>query len=98
MKIKATEDRVIIKPIPLDTVTKGGLHIPDNAVRRPTRGEVISVGEGRRATATGELIPVKIPIGATVMYPEPAGWGFMWDEVEYLVIRETDIMLWEPKR
>jgi chaperonin GroES len=84
-------DRVIVKPIEKEEVTKGGLVIPDTAKERPQEGEVIAVGPGR-FSEDGKRIPLDVKKGDRVIYAKFAGTELKYDNVDYLVLREGDIL------
>lgn len=84
--MKPIADRVIIKPAPADEKTKGGLIIPDTAKEKPQRGEVIAVGPGK----DGNLMTVQV--GDIVLYGKYSGQEISYDGVDYLIMREDDIL------
>lgn len=91
------EDRVIIKPEVLADKTSGGLWIPDNAKGAPKQGTVVAAGPGKACPHCGVPVPIQVPIGATVTFPESAGSEQMIGNEMYLVLRATDIQLFDPK-
>lgn len=94
---KPNEDRVLILPIPNPDKSKGGLYIPDNARGTPTHGKVIAVGPGKACPHCGLPHPiVGIEAGQLVVFPGSAGTDIEIDEVEYRIIRGTDIQAYEP--
>lgn len=84
-------DRVVVKPIQRDEVTKSGIVLPDTAKEKPQRGEVIAVGRGR-LTDTGERLPMDVSTGDQVLFAKYAGTEFKLDEIEYLILSEKDIL------
>jgi chaperonin GroES len=84
-------DRVIVKPIAKEEVTKGGIVLPDTAKERPQEGEVIAVGPGR-LSEDGKRIPVDVQKGDRVIYAKYGGTELKYEDVEYLVLRESDIL------
>ena len=84
-------DRVIVKPVEKEEVTRGGLVIPDTAKERPQEGEVIAVGPGR-LSEDGKRIPIDVKKGDRVVYARFAGTELRYDDVDYLVLREADIL------
>lgn len=84
--MKPIADRVIIKPAPADEKTKGGLIIPDTAKEKPQRGEVIAVGPGKE----GNLMTVQV--GDIVLYGKYSGQEIHYEGVDYLIMREDDIL------
>ena len=84
-------DRVVIKPLEKDDVTKSGLVLPDTAKEKPQEGEVIAVGPGR-VSDDGKHITMEVKVGDKVVYSKYAGAEFKEDENEYLIVREADIL------
>ena len=83
-------DRVLVKPIPKEEVTKGGIVLPDTAKEKPQEGEVVAVGPGRM-TEDGKRIPLEVKVGDRVIYAKYAGTEWKYNGEEYLIIRESDI-------
>ena len=84
-------DRVVIKPLEKEEVTKGGLVLPDTAREKPQEGEVVAVGPGRVGD-DGKRIPMEVKAGDKVVYSKYAGTEFKEDDEEYLIVRESDIL------
>ncbi len=84
-------DRIVIKPVEQEEVSKGGLVLPDTARERPQEGEVIAAGPGR-LTDEGNRIPMELVVGDKVLYAKYAGTELKEDDEDYLVLRETDIL------
>ncbi len=84
-------DRIVIKPIEQEEVSKGGLVLPDTARERPQEGEVIAAGPGR-LTDEGSRIPMELVVGDKVLYAKYAGTELKEDDEDYLVLRESDIL------
>ena len=71
--------------------TAGGIIIPDTAKEKPTEGEVIAVGPGGR-DESGKLIPIDLKKGDRVLFGKWSGTEVKIDGVEYLIMKESDIM------
>jgi len=91
MKIRPLHDRVVIKRMEEERLSSGGIVIPDSATEKPVRGEVISTGNGKVAES-GELRPLDVKPGDEVLFGKYAGTEIKIDGVEFLVMREDDIM------
>lgn len=91
MKFKPLRDRVLVKYSEEAERTAGGLYIPDSAKEKPQKGEVVAVGSGR-VTDDGKLQPISVKIGDTVLFDKYSGSKVTMDDVEYLIIREEDIL------
>jgi len=73
MSLQPLEDRIIVKPGEAEETTVSGLVIPDTAKEKPQQGTVLAVGPGRRSEHTGDLIPVDVAAGDTVVYSKYGG-------------------------
>jgi|SRR5215217_3830580 len=91
MKFRPLHDRVVVTRIEADTKTAGGIIIPDTAKEKPTEGEVIEVGPGGR-DESGKLIPMDVKKGDLVLFGKWSGNEVKIDGVEYLIMKESDIM------
>lgn len=85
--MKPIGDRVVVKPAPAEEKTKGGIIIPDTAKEKPQRGEVVAVGPGK----DGNLMTVQT--GDIVLYGKYAGQEINFDGVDYMIMREDDILV-----
>ncbi|MEK7281681.1 MAG: co-chaperone GroES [Chloroflexota bacterium] len=84
-------DRVVIKPLPKEEVTKGGIFIPDTAKEKPQEGEVRAVGPGRLSD-DGKRIPLEVKVGDKVVYAKYAGTEIKHDGEDLVILRESDIL------
>ena len=91
MKFRPLHDRVVIKRIEAEEKTTGGIIIPDTAKEKPQQGEVIAVGPGGRDEA-GKLIPIDVKAGDRVLFGKWSGTEVKLDGVEYLIMKESDLM------
>jgi chaperonin GroES len=91
MKFKPLRDRVLVKYSEEAEKTAGGLYIPDSAKEKPQKGEVVAVGSGR-ITDDGKLQPISVKVGDTVLFDKYSGSKVTMDDMEYLIIREEDIL------
>src|SRR5215469_6879556 len=91
MKFRPLHDRVVVKRIEAEEKTTGGIIIPDTAKEKPSQGEVIAVGPGGR-DETGKLIPIDLKVGDRVLFGKWSGTEVKIDGVEYLIMKESDIM------
>lgn len=89
--IRPLADRVVVKPLPMEEVTKGGIVLPDTAKEKPQKGEVIAVGPGRLLD-NGQRVAVDVKVGDKVLYSKYAGNEVKLDGEEYLILREADIL------
>ena len=91
MKFHPLHDRVVLKRIEAEEKTSGGIIIPDTAKEKPQEGEVVAVGPGGRDEA-GKLIPIDLKAGDRVLFGKWSGTEVKIDGVDYLVMKETDVM------
>ena len=91
MKFRPLHDRVVVKRIDAEEKTSGGIIIPDTAKEKPQEGEVVAVGPGGR-DETGKLIPIDVKAGNRVLFGKWSGTEVKIDGVEYLIMKESDIM------
>jgi chaperonin GroES len=91
MKFRPLHDRVVVERIDADAKSAGGIIIPDTAKEKPSQGEVIAVGPGGRDEA-GKLIPIDLKKGDRVLFGKWSGTEVKIDGVDYLIMKESDIM------
>jgi chaperonin GroES len=91
LQFRPLHDRVVAKRIDAEEKTAGGIIIPDTAKEKPQQGEVIAVGPGGR-DETGKLIPIDLKVGERVLSGKWSGTEVKLDGVEYLIMKESDIM------
>ena len=92
MALKPLDDRIVVKPNEAETQTASGLVIPDTAKEKPQQGKVLAVGIGKRAESTGELIPLDIKVGDTVLYSKYGGTEVTVDGDDLLVLNARDVL------
>ncbi|HUW02507.1 MAG TPA: co-chaperone GroES [Acidimicrobiales bacterium] len=92
MNLHPLEDRIVVKPGESEETTASGLVIPDTAKEKPQQGEVLAVGPGRRSDNTGELIPVDVSVGDTVLYSKYGGTEITSDGDDLLVLNARDVL------
>lgn len=91
MNIRPLHDRLIVKRFDEEEKTKGGIIIPDNAKEKPQQGEVIAVGNGK-VLEDGKKLPLEVKKGDRVLFGKYSGTEIKIDGVEYLMMREEDIL------
>ena len=91
MKFRPLHDRVVVTRIDADDKTAGGIIIPDTAKEKPSEGEVIAVGPGGR-DEVGKIIAIGLKVGDRVLFGKWSGTEVKLDGVEYLIMKESDIM------
>ena len=91
MKFRPLHDRVVVRRIDAEEKTTGGIIIPDTAKEKPSQGEVTAVGPGGR-DESGKLTPIDVKPGDRVLFGKWSGTEVKLDGVEYLIMKESDIM------
>lgn len=91
MKIRPLHDRVVVKRVEEDRMSAGGIVIPDSATEKPDRGEVIAVGAGK-ATDSGDIRPMALKKGDTVLFGKYSGTTVKIDGNELLIMSEDDVI------
>ena len=86
MNLQPLEDRIVVRPAEAEETTISGLVIPDTAKEKPQQGEVLAVGPGRRAENSGELIPIDLAAGDTVVYSKYGGTEITVDGEDVLIL------------
>jgi chaperonin GroES len=90
-KFRPLGDRVLIKRIKEEELTKGGIVIPDTAKEKPQEGKVIAVGKGKY-TDEGKLIPIEVRSGDKILFGKYSGSEVQLDGEEHIIMREDDIL------
>ena len=91
MKLRPLHDRVIVKRLENETKTASGIVIPDNAAEKPDQGEVIAIGNGK-ILEDGKTRPLDVKVGDRILFGKYSGTTVKIENIEYLVMREDDIM------
>ena len=86
MKLRPLNDRVLVLRIEEDEKTSGGIIIPDTAKEKPQRGTVVAVGNGTKDN------PITVSVGDQVLYGKYAGTELQHEGVDYLIMKESDIL------
>ena len=92
MALQPLEDRILVRPNEPEETTVSGLVIPDTAKEKPQEGEVLAVGPGRRSEQTGDLIPVDVTVGETVVYSKYGGTEVRVDGEDLLILTARDVL------
>ena len=86
INIQPLADRVIIQQAEAETKTASGIIIPDTAKEKPQKGTVIAVGKGTKEN------PITVSVGDTILYGKYAGTELKYNESDYLIMKESDIL------
>ena len=90
-KLQPLADRVVIKPMAKEEITKGGIVLPDTAKEKPQEGKVIAAGPGT-LNDEGKRVPLDVKVGDVVIYAKYAGTEIKEDGEELIILRESDIL------
>ena len=91
MNIRPLQDRVVVKRVPEETTSAGGIVIPDSAAEKPSRGEILAVGNGK-VNSNGDVRPLDVKVGDQVLFGKYAGTEVKVDGEDVLIMREEDIL------
>jgi chaperonin GroES len=92
MNLQPLEDRIIVRPNEGEATTASGLVIPDTAKEKPQQGEVLAVGPGRRSDQSGEIIPMDVKVGDTVVYSKYGGTEISNGGEDLLILTGRDVL------
>ncbi len=90
-KLEPLGDRVVVKPLAQEEVTRGGLVLPGTAQEKPQEGEVLAVGPGR-VLDSGERAKMEVKAGDRVVFAKYAGTEFKLEDEELLILSERDLL------
>ena len=92
MNLQPLDDRIVVQPSEAEQTTISGIVIPDTAKEKPQQGEVLAVGPGRRSEISGELIPMDVDVGDTVVYSKYGGTEITVDNEDVLILTSRDVL------
>jgi chaperonin GroES len=92
MNLQPLEDKIVVRPAEAEEMTVSGLVIPDTAKEKPQQGEVLAVGPGRRAENSGELIPLDLSEGDTIIYSKYGGTEITFEGEDLLILNARDVL------
>lgn len=90
-KIRPLQDRILVKRIAGEEVSKGGIIIPDSAKEKPQEGEVVAVGNGK-VLDNGQIKALDVKVGDRILFSKYSGSDVKIEGEEYLIVREDDIL------
>ncbi len=96
VKLEPLADRLVVRPIEKEEVTKGGILLPDTVREKPQEGEVLAVGPGR-LSEDGKRIAMDVKVGDIVIYAKYGGTEIKVEDEELMILRESDILAKKPK-
>ena len=96
VKLKPLADRLVVKPIEREEVTKGGIVLPDTVKEKPQEGKIIAVGPGP-LSEDGKRIAMEVKVGDIVLYAKYGGTEIKIDDEDLIILRESDILAKKSK-
>lgn len=90
MKLRPLHDKVLVKRTEEDETSSGGIILSAAAKEKPSQGEVMAVGPGKKLES-GDLVPVNVKAGDTVIFGQYGGNEVKLDGEDYLILSESDI-------
>jgi len=91
MKLKPLQDRVVVRRVDSEAVTKGGIFIPDSAAEKADHGTVLAAGPGKLDTR-GHFVAMGVTEGARILFGKNSGQTVKVDGEEFLILKEDDIL------
>ncbi len=91
VNVRPLHDRILVRRVEEKETVKGGIIIPDTAKEKPSEGEVIAVGHGKK-TEEGKVIPIDVKAGDRILFGKYSGAEIKIDEQEYLILREDEVL------
>jgi chaperonin GroES len=92
MNLQPLDDRIVVRTSDAEETTASGLVIPDTAKEKPQQGEVLAVGPGKRSEQTGEIIPLDVKAGDTVVYSKYGGTEITVKGEDLLILSARDVL------
>lgn len=89
--VRPLHDRILVKRMPEETKTTGGIIIPDTAKEKPLKGEIVAAGKGR-FTEDGKVLPLEVKVGDKVLFGKYSGTELKLNGEDYLMMKEEDIL------
>ncbi|MDB9917002.1 co-chaperone GroES [Pseudomonadales bacterium] len=90
MNIRPLQDRVVVRRMEEETKSAGGIVLPGSAAEKPSRGEVLAVGPGKKKE-DGGLVPVDLKVGDKVLFGQYSGSTVKVDGEELLIMSESEV-------
>ncbi len=91
VKLQPLADRLVVKPIEREEVSRGGIVLPDTAKEKPQEGKIMAVGPGR-LSEDGKRIAMEVKVGDVVIYTKYGGTEIKIEDEELMILRESDIL------
>ncbi len=95
VKLKPLADRIVVRPLEKEEVTRGGIVLPDTVKEKPQEGEVVAVGPGRLSDE-GKRVAMEVKVGDIVIYAKYGGTEIKIDDEKLMILRESDVLAKKP--
>ncbi len=89
--VRPLHDRILVRRLPEEEKTAGGIIIPDSAKEKPMKGEIVAAGNGR-VLEDGKVLPLEVKVGDSVLFSKYAGTELKLELQEFIMMREDDIL------
>ncbi|MBR5407073.1 MAG: co-chaperone GroES [Lachnospiraceae bacterium] len=90
MKLVPLGDRVVLKQLEAEEMTKSGIVLPGQSKEKPQQAEVVAVGPG--GTVDGKEVKMEVKVGQQVIYSKYAGTDVKLDDEEFIIVKQSDIL------
>jgi len=90
-KVQPLGERILVKPIAREEISRGGIVLPDTVKEKPQEGKVIAVGKGKR-NDKGDRVPMDVSEGDIIIYAKYGGTEIKLDGEDYIILRESDVL------
>ena len=91
VQLRPLGDRIVVRALARETVTKSGIVLPDTAKEKPQEGEILAVGPGK-VLDNGKRTTLEVQVGQRILFAKYAGTEVKIDNEELLILRESDVM------
>jgi chaperonin GroES len=91
MNVRPLRDRILVTRLEETEQRIGGIIVPDSAKEKPQQGKVVAVGKGR-VNDKGDVFPLDVKVGDTVLFGKYTGTDIKIENVEYLILREDEVL------
>ncbi len=90
MNIRPLQDRVVVRRTEEETKSAGGIVLPGSAAEKPSQGEVLAVGPGKKSE-DGSMQPVDLNVGDKILFGQYSGSAVKLDGEELLIMNESEV-------
>lgn len=91
MKVRPLYDRILLKRLDTEEMTKGGIIIPETVEEKPQEGKIVAVGKGK-ISDDGSVKPLDVKVGDKVLFSKYAGTDITIESEEYLILKEDELL------